>query len=280
MESLIQYFSHIPPLHRTLIIAGGITFFWLIESVAPLYQLRYHKGRHALVNLFFTCTTIMVNFVLAVILLKTAEWTQINHFGILQWVPTMPSWAYLLTGLLFLDLIGAYSAHRVEHQVKWMWQFHLVHHTDTHIDTTSANRHHPGESVIRFAFTTLGVLIVGAPMWLVMVYQACTVILSQFNHANIGLPEWLDRPLSYVIVTPEMHHIHHHHVQPYTDCNYGNIFSIWDRLLGTYQYLEREKIVYGIDTHPDPSEHEQIRSLLKLPFQAYRAPVGSKFGHK
>ena len=122
----------------------------------------------------------------------------------------------------------------MEHKIKVLWRFHLIHHTDAHVDTTTANRHHPGESVIRFVFTTLAVLVVGAPMWMVMLYQSMSVVLSQFNHANIGLPGWLDRGLSWFIVTPDMHHVHHHYIQPYTDSNYGNIFAFWDRLFGTF----------------------------------------------
>jgi sterol desaturase/sphingolipid hydroxylase (fatty acid hydroxylase superfamily) len=113
--------------------------------------------------------------------------------------------------------------HLVEHKIKFLWRFHLIHHTDVWVDTTSANRHHPGESVIRFAFTTMGVIIVGSPMWLVFLYQTLSVIATQFNHANIVMPKW-DTILSYFIVSPDMHKVHHHYKLPYTDSNYGNIF--------------------------------------------------------
>ena len=154
-----------------------------------------------------------------------------------------------------------------------MWRFHLVHHTDTNVDTTSANRHHPGESVFRFVFTTIGVILVGTPMWLVFMYQSLSVILSQFNHANITLPKALDRTISWVIVSPDMHKVHHHYVLPYTDSNYGNIFSVWDRLFGTFMTMPREEMVYGIDTHMDPKENNQIVNLLKIPFQPKRYPT-------
>jgi sterol desaturase/sphingolipid hydroxylase (fatty acid hydroxylase superfamily) len=272
MQTIIDYFSHIPPLHRSLLLIGGISFFWLIESAAPLFQMQYRKWSHAGTNLFFTFTTILINFVMAFILLRSADWAQANGIGVLHWLPAMPIWAKAIVGLMLMDLVGAYAVHWTEHQVKWMWQFHVVHHTDTHIDTTSANRHHPGESIFRFVFTTIGVVVAGAPMWLVMLYQSSSLLLSQFNHANIGLPVWLDRPLSYVFVTPDMHHVHHHHTQPYTDCNYGNIFAIWDRLFGTFKTLSREKLIYGIDTYPEPHENARITALLKIPFGAYRQP--------
>lgn len=272
MEAIIHYFENIPSLHRSLILAGGITFFWMLESAVPLFRMDYSKWRHAVTNIFFTLTTVLVNFLLAFVLLAVAQWTQNASFGVLQWVAFPNLLLSTLTGLLLLDLIGAYWVHWVEHHVKWMWRFHLIHHTDTHVDTTTANRHHPGESVIRFAFTLLAVAITGAPMWMVMLYQSLSVVLSQFNHANIALPKWLDRTLSWFIVTPDMHHIHHHFVQPYTDTNYGNIFSVWDRLFGTYATMEREQLVYGVDTYPDPAENAQVGALLRIPFMKYRNP--------
>jgi sterol desaturase/sphingolipid hydroxylase (fatty acid hydroxylase superfamily) len=266
MENLIAYFSSIPSSHRALIIGGGIAFFWLLEGVKPMFDFSYRKWHHAGINIFFTLTTIVVNFIMAFILLMTAAWAEQNHFGILQWLPEMSMWLFMIAGLLLLDLIGAYLVHLVEHKTKFLWRFHLIHHTDTWIDTTSANRHHPGESVIRFIFTTLGVLIAGAPMWLVFLYQSLSVVLSQFNHANISLPKKVDDALSWIIVSPDMHKVHHHYLMPYTDSNYGNIFSIWDRIFGTFKKLPKDQIVYGVDTHMNPDQHNRLESLLKIPF--------------
>jgi sterol desaturase/sphingolipid hydroxylase (fatty acid hydroxylase superfamily) len=190
----------------------------------------------------------------------------------------MPLWVFMIVGLLVLDLVGAYFIHWLEHRVRWMWKFHLIHHTDTHVDTTTANRHHPGESVFRAVFTVIAVLLTGAPMWLVMLYQSASALFSQFNHANFSFPKWLDTGISWVIVSPNMHKVHHHYTLPLTDTNYGNIFSIWDRIFGTFAYVEDTKsLVYGIDTHLKPEESEPIDNLLKIPFQEYRPPVGAKF---
>ncbi|WP_432223005.1 sterol desaturase family protein [Flavobacterium sp. TMP13] len=276
MNELVSYFSTISSLHRSLILVGGITVFWLIENNFPLFQLQYHKWKHAKINFFLTFTTILINFVLAFILLQTADWTIAHQFGILQWLPEMSLLLYTIIGLLLLDLIGAYLAHLVEHKIKFLWRFHIIHHTDTWIDTTTANRHHPGESVIRFAFTALGVLIVGSPMWLVFLYQSLSVVASQFNHANINMPKKLDKLLSYCIVSPNMHKIHHHYVLPYTDSNYGNIFSIWDRLFGTFTYLPTDKIIYGVDTHMLESEHNNLGKLLEIPLKKQRTALPIK----
>ncbi|MCP2026144.1 sterol desaturase/sphingolipid hydroxylase (fatty acid hydroxylase superfamily) [Flavobacterium sp. HSC-32F16] len=276
MNEIISYFSTIPSSHRSLILVGGITIFWLIENTFPLFQMQYRKWHHAGINIFFTITTIIVNFILAFILIRTAGWTTENHFGILQWLPQIPAWLYTIIGLLLLDLIGAYLVHLVEHKIKFLWRFHLIHHTDTWIDTTTANRHHPGESIIRFAFTTLGVFIVGSPMWMVFLYQSLSVIASQFNHANISLPNKLDVFLSYFIVSPNMHKVHHHYILPYTDSNYGNIFSVWDRLFGTFTTLPKDQLIYGVDTHMEREENNQLKNLLQIPFQKSRSAKNTK----
>jgi sterol desaturase/sphingolipid hydroxylase (fatty acid hydroxylase superfamily) len=272
MDAIIDYFSTIPSLHRTIILAGGLTFFMLLEQAAPLFSLDYKRGKHALVNIFFTLTTIVVNFSLAFALVSTSDYVAAQQFGLLYMLP-LPTWIFAIAGVLLLDLIGAYWIHYLQHKVKWMWRFHLVHHTDQHIDASSANRHHPGESVFRFIFTMLAVVITGAPMWMVMIYQTLSVVLTQFNHANISMPIWLDRALGLLFCTPNIHRIHHHYRQPYTDTNYGNIFSFWDRIFGTYCMVDNQKLVYGLDTYPDPAEVSKVSAILAMPFKPYRPPL-------
>ncbi|RAJ09988.1 sterol desaturase family protein [Arenibacter echinorum] len=272
MEAIYNYFETIPPAHRSIILVSGIAFFWILEYVIPLFQLKYSKLRHAGINIFFTLTTILVNFPLAFLLLKTSDWTIANNFGILQWLPVMPLWLKVLLGVMMLDFLSAWLAHWVEHKVKVLWGFHLIHHTDHEVDTTTANRHHPGESVVRFIFTCFGTFVVGAPVAIIMIYQALSVILSQFNHANISLPKTVDDVLSWVIVSPDMHKVHHHYKLPYTDSNYGNIFSIWDRLLGTFMKLPNSEIIYGVDTYPNEKENSDLGALLKIPFKPYKSP--------
>lgn len=274
LETIFNYFETIPSTHRSIILVGGITFFWLLEGALPLFNFNYTKWKHAIPNFFFTLTTIIINFTLAFLLLGTADWVQANNFGIINWLPIeIPLWLYVFLGVLFLDFFGAYLAHFTEHKIKPLWMVHLVHHSDHKVDTTTANRHHPLESIIRFAFTLFGVLIVGAPIAIVMIYQSLSLVFTQFTHANIKMSRSLDRLLSYFIVSPDMHKVHHHNLLPYTDSNYGNIFSIWDRLLGTYKYLDRDKIVYGVDTFPDEKINSSLKELLKQPFQKYKKPT-------
>ncbi len=272
MEFIIEYFDNISSLHRTIILFGGLTFFLLIENVLPFFQFKNNKIKHIGLNLFFTFTTIIVNFVFAFILIATSNYVDTNQFGIIQIVP-MNVILFSLLGVMLLDFFGAWLAHWTEHHVKWMWQFHLIHHTDMHLDASSANRHHPGESVIRFVFTLAAVLIVGAPVWMVLLYQAMSVTLSQFNHSNIRMPKWLDAGISWLLVTPDMHRVHHHYRQPYSDSNYGNIFSVWDKLFRTFKKVDNSKLVYGLDTHMEKENVDKVGYLLKVPFIGYREQI-------
>ena len=262
LDALVTFFNDIPSWQRTAILAGGLLFFWVLEGAVPILKMKYHRTRHLGVNVFFTVTTLIVNLLFAVAIVFASDWSVRNGFGVLQML-SMPVGLQILVGLLLLDLIGAYLIHWIEHKVYWMWRFHVVHHTDLHVDTTTALRHHPGESVFRAVFTMLAVLVAGAPIWLVMLYQSLSAFASQFNHANLRLPEWIDRLLSFVIVTPRMHRVHHHFTQPYTDTNYGNVFSVWDRLFGTFARMRQADIVFGLDVYH--KRDENLADLLKVP---------------
>ena len=276
MYELINYFENIPTIHRSILIVGGITIFWFLEGLFPLVRFNYKKWRHAIPNFFFTLTTIVINLSMAFLLLNTSDWTIHNNFGLLQWIPGLTLWGEIILGVLLLDFVGAYLPHYIEHRIKPLWMIHLVHHSDPNVDTTTANRHHPLESIIRFLFTLFGVFIIGTSIGIVMLYQALSLVSTQFSHANIRLPKKIDQWISYIIVSPDMHKIHHHYRLPYTDTNFGNIFSIWDRMLGTFSNYEREKIIYGVDVFPDEKKNSQIKSLLKQPFEKYKRPTMEK----
>lgn len=280
MEALIEFFENVPTSFRTGLLIGGIFLFWVMEGIIPLFQFQYRKYRHAGINLFFTLCTAIIGFGLAGVLYGVSIFVAENEFGLLYLVE-IPLWLQVIIGVMLLDLIGAYFAHWTEHKIKWMWKFHLVHHSDTTVDVTTGLRHHPGETMIRISFTILAVLIVGTPIGIVFLYQSLSVLFAHLTHANIRMLKRIDRTLSWVFITPLMHKVHHHYTQPLTDTNYGNIFAIWDRVFGTFAEVdETTELKYGIDTHMNPEENDRLGSLLKIPFQQYRPPVGSKFGEE
>jgi len=280
IESIVGFFEDVPTTFRTGILIGGIFLFWVMEGVIPLFQFRYNKYRHAGINLLFTSFTAIIGFGLAGVLYATSTWVTANEFGLLYLVE-MPLWVKVILGVMLLDFVGAWLIHWIQHKVKWMWKFHLIHHSDTTVDVTTGLRHHPGETLFRIFFTILGVFLIGIPIGIVMLYQSLSVLFAHLTHANINMPRRIDRALSYVFITPNMHKVHHHYAQPLTDTNYGNIFAIWDRLFGTYAEVNNpDDITYGIDTHMDPDENENFVNLLKIPFQKYRPPRGKDEDHK
>lgn len=276
MQEVSVFFTSLTDLQRVLILFAGLSFFYVIEFVIPLFRFHYHKLRHFGINIVFTLSTLIISFVLAFLLNAATHVTERFHFGLL-YIFRLPGWLFFIAGLLLLDLIGAYLVHVAEHAFRWMWRFHLIHHTDMHVDASTANRHHPGESVFRLLFTALAVLVAGAPFWLLIAYQSLSVLLAQCNHANIKLPPKADLLISIVFVSPGMHKVHHHAHQPYTDSNFGNIFSFWDRLFGTYRALPQADIEYGIDTHRATADHSGIVHMFALPFRPLRKKAGSKF---
>jgi len=279
MQPIIDFFGTISPAYRTAILATGLVGFWAFEGAIPLFSFKYSKIKHAVLNLFFIFTTLVVNLVFAFFIIKACDFTTVNKFGLL-YLANLPLWLHVMLGVLLLDFIGAYLIHWIQHKVKWMWKFHLIHHTDTKVDVTTSLRQHPGESLFRVTFALLSILIAGLPVGVVMIYQTLSALFAQITHANIKTPAKIDRLLSYIFVTPKMHKVHHHYVQPLTDTNFGNIFSIWDRLFRTFVEVETKNLQYGIDPHMQPEEHSSLKNLLAIPFQAYRAPGSSKFGEE
>jgi len=128
-----------------------------------------------------------------------------------------------------------------------MWRLHMVHHSDTHVDATTGTRHHPGDYITREVFALAAIIISGIPLAYYLFYRILTIFFAYFTHANISLPSALDKVLSYVFVTPDMHKFHHHYRAPWSDSNFGNTFSFWDRLFGTLVYEDRQAIRYGLD---------------------------------
>ncbi len=165
-----------------------------------------------------------------------------------------------------LDFFGGWLVHITEHKIKFLWKFHVVHHADNNVDVTTGLRHHPIESLLRGLFFFMGIIVSGATMYAVMIFQTGLILATAFTHANIVLPKWGDKILGYILVTPAMHKVHHHWQQPFTDSNYGAVLSVWDRTLGTLMHLDRNDIRYGLDRYYPNKEDENFLMLMKKPF--------------
>lgn len=269
-DRIINYFQTLEehPVQRMALIVAGLLFFWIIEGSIPLLPMRYKKNklRHASVNLGFTVIHLLIHTFLAILIVKLSDWCKAENFGLVYWLNAGILGTVLIT-FLALDFFGGWLVHITEHKIPVLWRFHVVHHADNNVDVTTGLRHHPVESVLRGIFFFAGIIVSGAPMYAVMIFQTMLTLIVAFTHANISLPARLDKLLSYIIVSPNMHKVHHHWKQPYTDSNYGAIFSIWDRLLGTFHKLDPKEIHYGLDRYYPNEKDEDFVLLMKKPFQ-------------
>ncbi len=269
-QNLLEYFQTLEqrPFERMLFLVCGLLLLWIIEGAIPLLSLQYKKNklRHASINFSFTVIHLIIHTGFAFFIIMLSDAAKLNGFGLVYWLNANVVFTIVISFLL-LDLFGGWLVHWVQHKIFPLWKFHVIHHSDNNVDVTTSLRHHPVESVLRGVFFMMAIVISGAPMYAVMIFQTVLILATQFTHANIQLPAWLDKPLSYVFVSPNMHKVHHHWQQPYTDSNYGAVLSIWDRMFGTYQQLHHSQIRYGLDRHYPNEEDENWLMLMKKPFQ-------------
>jgi sterol desaturase/sphingolipid hydroxylase (fatty acid hydroxylase superfamily) len=270
MDRILHFFETLQahPLQRMGILIGGLLFFWILEGAIPLLPLRFRKTRvrYAGINLFFTFMHLIIHGLLALVIIIISDWCRQHQFGLVYWLDAGIGLT-LLVSFLTLDFFVGWLVHITQHKAPFLWRFHIIHHADTNVDATTGLRHHPAESLLRGLFFFAGVWISGAPIVAVMLYQTVLVFATAFTHANIRLPDWLDAGIGYVLVSPNMHKVHHHWKQPYTDSNYGAVLSVWDRLLGTLTTLRPSEIRYGLDRNFPGERDEDQATLLKAPFR-------------
>jgi len=180
-------------------------------------------------------------------------------------------WPGLLLDLLLLDL-WIYWWHRANHVVPLFWRFHGVHHLDRFLDASSALRFHFGEVAFSTLVRAALILLVGFPLTSVLAFETLVLLAAIFHHSNLRLPAGLERPLSWLLVTPSIHWVHHHRVRRDTDANYSTILSLWDRLFGSRSPTRRSPAMpIGVEGE----EEEAAPALLLRPFRPQRPGVPS-----
>lgn len=252
---------------RLLALVGLCGLLWSLESIVPLYRYQNSRVRHALPNVALTVILVLTNLALSFSSAYLAGFTVRNGLGLFPLL-SISLWTQAVLGVLALDLF-AYFAHVLLHKSWLGWQFHRVHHSENAVDVTTAFRQHPGETVWRLLWQLAAIVVFGIPLWIVIIYLILSALNAQLEHANIKLNSRLDRCLRLAIVTPHMHKAHHSRDQRETDSNYSNIFSLWDRLFGTYTAeIDFRTLRYGLDGF-DVEERQTLRGLLKMPFMSY-----------
>ena len=269
MNHFVTFLFHSSGETEALIFSTVLFACWNIENLAGLV-VGYGKWKHAFLNAKFVLTGIAPQFVMSLLFVKTMRWTIVHHFGILNHLPYMKHpFVLFMVSFILLDF-GEYIYHVIMHKIKRLWMFHAVHHSDNIVDVSTTLREHPGENLIRNSFTLLWIFFSGAIFWTFFLRQIIQIASNLLAHMNCRLPKKLDAVLGFVFITPNLHQVHHHYQRPYTDCNYGDVLSIWDRLFGTFCSLPYEDIVFGVDVYMDKKVNSRYFSLIKLPFGKYK----------
>lgn len=196
-----------------------------------------------------------------------AQQAALLQFGLLN-IWALPFWLEMLITVVLLDLL-VYWQHRLFHRIPLLWRLHRLHHTDGHVDVTTALRFHPLEIVLSLIVKSLAVCLLGAPVIAVLLFEVLLNGLAMFNHGNIKLPINIDRRLRKVIVTPDMHRVHHSVLAEEQRHNFGFNLSCWDRLLGSYQAQPRgghQGMCLGLN-ETNQQQTGSLLWMLKQPFK-------------
>ncbi|MDU0354620.1 sterol desaturase family protein [Paraglaciecola aquimarina] len=191
-----------------------------------------------------------------------------QHFGVLNILP-IPEWTAITLAVIALDCL-IYWQHRVFHRVPLLWRLHRVHHADPHLDASTGLRFHPIEIALSLVIKGGAIMLLGVPVLAILIFEIVLNASAIFNHSNITLPNWLEKPLRKVIVTQAMHRIHHSQVVTETDSNFGFCLSTWDRLFGSYTHEAKagdHGLTLGLQEYSKESDNTGIGTLLLMPFR-------------
>jgi len=236
----------------------------LAESLVPLHARGRWNRAHLAPNLALTFLTFGTNLFLNAGVLAAVIWLESRDLGLLRWlcVPPLPA---ALIAVAALDF-SFYLAHVSWHRLPSLWRFHAVHHSDPAVDVTTTVRQHPVEGLLRYAAMAAMAIAIGPSPAAFAAYRAASAISALLEHSNLRVPLWLDGLLSWVTTWPYMHKVHHSRVPEETNTNYGNLFSFWDRLFGTFTPSRQgTSISYGLDGFDQPALQTTI-ALLALPY--------------
>ena len=236
------------------------------EWVAPARLRRLTRARRWTANLgLVVLGNLLVRAVLPTSAVVLAELAHTAGWGLLNRL-ALPGWLAVFLAVVALDFI-VYLQHVLYHAVPALARLHAVHHADPDFDFTTGIRFHPLEILISTLIKFAAVVAVGAPVLAVLTFEILLNGTAMFNHGNVALPGWLECWVRRVLVTPDMHRVHHSVVATERDSNYGFCLSIWDRLLGTYTTAPRGELDIGLPKWRDPEVIATLRGTLGLPFR-------------
>jgi sterol desaturase/sphingolipid hydroxylase (fatty acid hydroxylase superfamily) len=262
-------------VHLTLLVLiGSLLAVALGEFCRPRRRREFPALQRRLGNIGFW----LLNIVLAAFIFAPPDTFRPQletAFGVAlpSW-PITDHWLGFAAAFLLLDFL-IYAVHRCQHAVPFLWRFHALHHSDPDVDVTTSVRHHPIEYLIAAAFYWLAVLALDIPVVVVTSHGLAVFAAAAVTHGNIRLPEWLERLLQPVVITLDLHLIHHSISYDEQNTNFGAVFSVWDRLFGTFARLPRaqqDRIVFGVRELP-PRDCLKLSAMLLTPWRIRGASI-------
>jgi len=236
------------------------------EAVAPRRSLRFGRKRWAANLGIVVIDVLIVRLLLPGGAIAAALWANTHAFGLFNWL----AWSEGLTviaAVILLDLV-IYGQHVVFHSVPVLWKLHMVHHADRDIDVTTGFRFHPVEIMLSMLIKIAVVALLGAPVLAVIIFEIVLNGMAMFNHANYHLPPRLDQLLRLLVITPDVHRVHHSIIKAETNSNFGFNLSAWDRLFGTYRAQPERghtDMIIGLE-HLQSAPTHKLGYMLRLPF--------------
>jgi len=250
--------------------ALGIFFIMITwEFLNPRRSLTIARKQRWIINLGLALTNqLLVRFSLGAIAYFTAVYAQQQNLGLLNLL-TLPNVLSLFISVLLLDF-SIYGQHIISHKWAWLWRLHQVHHSDLEIDATTAVRFHPLEIILSLFYKSFWVLLLGINPFAVILFEIILNGAATFNHSNVNIPLSLDKMLRWLIITPDMHRIHHSTIKTERDRNYGFSISLWDRIFKTYTENPQDSqltMKIGLKEQRNVQQLAFLK-LLFLPFKA------------
>jgi len=254
-----------PSTIRFFLFSGGIIFFLIFELAASYRPGTIPKIKRWAINISLTLfNSIILNLFFAAAVIKAIAYVTDHRLGVLN-IIELPRWVTILVTVAFMDFM-LYVWHLLNHEMPLLWRFHRVHHSDLDMDVSTATRFHIGELAISSVIKIALIFFLGADFSGVLIFESALVLAAQFHHSSLRVPGWLETFLWILFVPPSMHRIHHSVVIKERNTNYGTIFSIWDRILGTLlTHVDQDRIRIGVGAYQRQKELN-FHHLLVMPF--------------
>jgi sterol desaturase/sphingolipid hydroxylase (fatty acid hydroxylase superfamily) len=251
---------------KLIFIVSAVVLVFALEGVFPYYRDRTARVRHAVPH----CITAILNglltrFFLSGLTIAAIAWAESNSLGIANALP-LPAVAKFIVVFVLFDL-WMYWWHLANHHIGLLWRFHRAHHADTEMDTTTALRFHPGELLLSTFFRLPVVMLIGMSFSQLVLFEVLLNLSTLFHHSNLAVPEKWDRVLRTVMVTPNMHRVHHSVERFETNSNFTSLLSIWDRVFRSFRTrTDAHAITLGLHSFRETKD-QRLWGFLVTPFR-------------